>query len=56
MYIKLLYRAMSDKYFGTEQIYDYVVSLKDIDDIRNVSDVSYYLKEILKQMHKKIYR
>lgn len=55
MYIKLLYRAMSDKYFGTEQIYDYIVSLKDIDDIRNVSDVSYYLKEILKQMHK-IYR
>lgn len=53
VYIKLLYRAMSDKYFGTEQIYDYVVSLKDIDDIRNVSDVSYYLKEILKQMHKK---
>ena len=48
VYIKLLYRAMSDKYFGTEQIYDYVVSLKDIDDIRNVSDVSYYLKEILK--------
>lgn len=52
VYVKLLYMAMTEQHYTAQQIYDYLVPVKDMDVVMNTTDISYYLKEVLLVLQK----
>lgn len=52
VYVRLLYMAMTEQHYTAQQIYDYLVPVKDMDVGMNITDISYYLKEVLAVLQK----
>lgn len=46
-YLMMLYGAVKEKGFTKAQIYDYFIEIKDMENIKSVAELPYYLKELL---------
>ena len=47
VYLMMLYGAVREKGFTKAQIYDYFIEIKDMENIKSIAELPYYLKELL---------